>query len=165
MLAQEELPVTILLVDDGGYGMLRYDQVHAGDPVRGVDLMRPDFAGLAAAFKIDSVELEAGDPPAYGEALGAALDEALASGRPRMIVLRRARSAAHDIGQVARVSAGGSRPACAAWAPTTWTSTTCTHPIAARRSRRRWPVDCGPGKRSAATGSRRAARCSSSAWP
>jgi acetolactate synthase-1/2/3 large subunit len=83
VLAQEDLPVTILLVDDGGYGMLRYDQVHAGDPVRGVELARPDFIGLAASFKIDAVELQEGDP-----ALAATLDEALSSGRPRMVVLR-----------------------------------------------------------------------------
>ncbi len=82
VLAEEGLPVTVLLVDDGGYGMLRYDQVHAGDATRGVDLGRPSFAGLAAAFKIDVVELQAGDP-----GLAAALDEGLASGTPRIVVL------------------------------------------------------------------------------
>jgi thiamine pyrophosphate-dependent acetolactate synthase large subunit-like protein len=82
VLAQEDLPVTVLLVDDGGYGMLRYDQLHAGDPARGVDLVGPDFAGLAASFHIDSVELQADDP-----ALLATLDEALSSGHPRMVVL------------------------------------------------------------------------------
>jgi thiamine pyrophosphate-dependent acetolactate synthase large subunit-like protein len=83
VLAQEDLPVTILLVDDGGYGMLRYDQVHAGHPVRGVELARPDFTSLAASFKVDAVELQEGDP-----ALAATLDEALSSGRPRVVVLR-----------------------------------------------------------------------------
>jgi thiamine pyrophosphate-dependent acetolactate synthase large subunit-like protein len=82
VLAEEQLPLTVLLVDDGGYGMLRYDQVHAGDATRGVDLVRPNFLDLAAAFKIDAVELQAGDP-----GLGAALDEALASGRPRLVLL------------------------------------------------------------------------------
>jgi acetolactate synthase-1/2/3 large subunit len=82
VLAEEALPVTVLLVDDGGYGMLRYDQVHAGDATRGVDLARPSFVDLAAAFKIDAVELQAGDP-----GLADALDEALASGRPRVVVL------------------------------------------------------------------------------
>ena len=29
-LVQERLPVTVLLVDDGGYGMLRFDQQRFG---------------------------------------------------------------------------------------------------------------------------------------
>ncbi|MBW0114630.1 thiamine pyrophosphate-binding protein [Pseudonocardia abyssalis] len=49
-LVQERLPVTVLVVDDGGYGMLRYDQQRAGHPERGVDLVTPDFPALAAAF-------------------------------------------------------------------------------------------------------------------
>jgi acetolactate synthase-1/2/3 large subunit len=51
-LVQEQLPVTVLVVDDGGYGMLRYDQIHAGDDEVGVDLVTPDFPALAAAFGI-----------------------------------------------------------------------------------------------------------------
>ncbi len=51
-LVQEQLPVTVLVVDDGGYGMLRYDQIHAGDAEVGVDLVTPDFPALAAAFGI-----------------------------------------------------------------------------------------------------------------
>jgi thiamine pyrophosphate-dependent acetolactate synthase large subunit-like protein len=47
---QERLPVTVLVVDDGGYGMLRYDQVRAGDAEVGVDLVTPDFVALAGAF-------------------------------------------------------------------------------------------------------------------
>ena len=43
-LVQERLPVTVLVVDDGGYGMLRYDQARVGDPEVGVDLATPDFA-------------------------------------------------------------------------------------------------------------------------
>jgi thiamine pyrophosphate-dependent acetolactate synthase large subunit-like protein len=49
-LVQERLPVTVLVVDDGGYGMLRYDQVRAGDAEVGVDLVTPDFVALATAF-------------------------------------------------------------------------------------------------------------------
>ena len=40
---------TVLVVDDGGYGMLRYDQVRAGDAEVGVDLVTPDFVALAEA--------------------------------------------------------------------------------------------------------------------
>ena len=43
-MAQEQLPFTAVIVDDGGYGMLRYDQVMAGEEPFGVDLATPDFA-------------------------------------------------------------------------------------------------------------------------
>jgi acetolactate synthase-1/2/3 large subunit len=83
VLRQEHLPVTVLVVDDGGYGMLRYDQDRAGDEHRGVDLFRPDFAALAAAFGIPAtvvVHVE-------GDRLADVLREALESGGPRMVVL------------------------------------------------------------------------------
>ena len=41
--AQERIPLTAVVVDDGGYGMLRYDQDRRGDPHEGVDLVTPDF--------------------------------------------------------------------------------------------------------------------------
>jgi acetolactate synthase-1/2/3 large subunit len=80
-LAQERLPVTVLVVDDGGYGMLRYDQDHAGDEHRGVDLVRPDFAALAEAFGIQASSIAG-----VGEPLAKALGDALASGEPRLVV-------------------------------------------------------------------------------
>lgn len=49
-LAQENLPVTLLVVADGGYGMLRFDQQRAGHPERGVDLDAPDWTALGAAY-------------------------------------------------------------------------------------------------------------------
>ena len=52
-LAQERIPLTAVIVDDGGYGMLRYDQQRAGRRVRhGVDLHTPDFAAMATAFGV-----------------------------------------------------------------------------------------------------------------
>ena len=81
VLRQESLPVTVLVVDDGGYGMLRYDQDRAGDERRGVDLFRPDFAALAASFGIPASVL--GDVAA----LAPALTDALGSREPRMVVL------------------------------------------------------------------------------
>ena len=36
--AQERIPLTAVIVDDGGYGMLRFDQDLKGDPHEGVDL-------------------------------------------------------------------------------------------------------------------------------
>ena len=49
---QERIPLTAVVVDDGGYGMLRFDQDRRGDPHEGVDLVTPDFAALAASFGI-----------------------------------------------------------------------------------------------------------------
>jgi acetolactate synthase-1/2/3 large subunit len=80
-LRQEGIPVTVLVVDDGGYGMLRYDQDRSGDAHRGVDLFRPDFGALAASFDVPAVVLDG-----VG-GLEAALTEALTSGEPRMVVL------------------------------------------------------------------------------
>ncbi|GEL20138.1 acetolactate synthase I/II/III large subunit [Pseudonocardia asaccharolytica DSM 44247 = NBRC 16224] len=74
-LVQERLPVTVLVIDDGGYGMLRYDQDRAGAPHAGVDLVTPDFIALAAAFG-----LPATDVPAIEDGLSAALGGALRGG-------------------------------------------------------------------------------------
>jgi acetolactate synthase-1/2/3 large subunit len=57
-LKQENLPLTVVVVDDGGYGMLRYDQQVAGHTITGVDLTRPDFAKLAESFGIPAVTLD-----------------------------------------------------------------------------------------------------------
>ncbi|HTU98801.1 MAG TPA: thiamine pyrophosphate-binding protein [Solirubrobacteraceae bacterium] len=51
-VAEAQLPLTVVLVDDGGYGMLRFDQELAGDEPFGVDLVGPDFAALARSFGI-----------------------------------------------------------------------------------------------------------------
>ena len=67
-VAQEQIPLTIVLVDDGGYGMLRYDQDKAGDERYGVDLDTPDFAALAAAFGVRAETVDELDD-AFGEAL------------------------------------------------------------------------------------------------
>ena len=63
-LAQEHLPVTVLVVADGGYGMLRFDQQRGGHAERGVDLDPPDWAALGQAFGLP-VERPADDrrPP------------------------------------------------------------------------------------------------------
>ena len=49
-IKQEDLPITILLHDDGGYGMLRFDQQVMNHPERGVDLFSPDWQTLAEAY-------------------------------------------------------------------------------------------------------------------
>ncbi|MCW0214239.1 MAG: thiamine pyrophosphate-binding protein [Pseudonocardia sp.] len=78
-LVQEHLPVTVLVVDDGGYGMLRYDQSRAGAEHRGVDLVTPDFVALARAFGIAATDV----PGLAG--VGAALRAALATGAPHLV--------------------------------------------------------------------------------
>ena len=68
-MAQEAIPLTAVVVDDGGYGMLRYDQRASGDPVFGVDLESPDFAALAESFGLTAETVD-GLGSAFGEALG-----------------------------------------------------------------------------------------------
>jgi acetolactate synthase-1/2/3 large subunit len=84
-LMQERLPVTALVVDDGGYGMLRFDQQVAGDAERGVDLVGPDWVALGGAYGI--VAEVAADT---GEGLRAALERAAHAGEPRLVLLRAA---------------------------------------------------------------------------
>ncbi|MBS1869323.1 MAG: thiamine pyrophosphate-binding protein [Actinobacteria bacterium] len=79
---QEAIPVTVVLVDDGGYGMLRFDQQHAGDEPFGVDLARPDFAALAESFGVPATTVEG-----FGESFATALTEGIGAGGPRMIVV------------------------------------------------------------------------------
>jgi len=81
-LVQERLPVTLLVVDDGGYGMLRYDQQVLGHPERGVDLVTPDWRQLAASFGIDFAEVATADE------LRAALAEASVRSGPSFILMR-----------------------------------------------------------------------------
>jgi thiamine pyrophosphate-dependent acetolactate synthase large subunit-like protein len=82
---QENIPLTAVIVDDGGYGMIRYDQDLHGDPREGVDLTSPDFVALAASFGIraDSVE-------GLGEHFGVALKGHVALKEPTMLVARAA---------------------------------------------------------------------------
>jgi acetolactate synthase-1/2/3 large subunit len=67
-IAQERIPLTTVIVDDGGYGMLRYDQDQHGDERYGVDLHTPDFAAMAAAFGIRAETVD-GLEDEFGEAL------------------------------------------------------------------------------------------------
>ena len=82
---QENIPLTAVIVDDGGYGMMRYDQDLHGDPREGVDLAKPDFVALAATFGIraDSVD-------GLGEQFGMALKGHVALKEPTLLVARAA---------------------------------------------------------------------------
>jgi len=55
-VAQEQFPLTILLHDDDGYGMLRFDQQVMKHPERGVNLFNPDWQVLAQSFGIEFIQ-------------------------------------------------------------------------------------------------------------
>jgi thiamine pyrophosphate-dependent acetolactate synthase large subunit-like protein len=84
-VAQERLPLTALIVDDGGYGMLRYDQRRAGTTTYGVDLHTPDFVALAQSF---GVRAEAVD--GLGDAFAVALAGHASDPEPSVLVARAA---------------------------------------------------------------------------
>jgi len=79
--AQEQLPVTVVLVDDGGYGMLRYDFVKDGEQPVGTELEPPDFVALAEAFRIPAREVPL-------EGLAVAVREGVAGATPNLVVLK-----------------------------------------------------------------------------
>jgi thiamine pyrophosphate-dependent acetolactate synthase large subunit-like protein len=82
-MAQERIPLTAVIVDDGGYGMLRYDQELSGRPTYGVDLQTPDFAALAGSFGIRAETVEGLD-----DAFGEALARHVADSEPSVLVAR-----------------------------------------------------------------------------
>jgi thiamine pyrophosphate-dependent acetolactate synthase large subunit-like protein len=84
-LVQEQLPVTTVIVDDGGYGMLRFDQVHSGVPTRGVDLATPDFVALARSFGVPARAVDG-----FGEEFAAALADSMAASGPDLLVVQAA---------------------------------------------------------------------------
>ena len=82
-LAAEQLPVTVILVDDGGYGMLRYDQEQAGLPQRGVNWDSPDFVGLARSFGVHADRVSG-----FGRAFRRLLAEFVESDEPNVLVVK-----------------------------------------------------------------------------
>lgn len=79
--AHERLPLTAVVVDDGGYGMLRYG--HDPDADFGTELSTPDFAAVARGFGIAARTVDG-----VGESYQAALAEAVASGVPNLLHVR-----------------------------------------------------------------------------
>jgi acetolactate synthase-1/2/3 large subunit len=84
-VAQEQLPLTAVIVDDGGYGMLRYDQRQKGDPLYGVDLKTPDFEALARTFGIEAETVEG-----LGDEFGGALAQHVRNESPSVLVAKAA---------------------------------------------------------------------------
>jgi thiamine pyrophosphate-dependent acetolactate synthase large subunit-like protein len=82
-VVEAQIPLTIVLVDDGGYGMLRFDQELAGEEPFGVDLVAPDFAALAASFGVPATTVDG-----FGPEFERELARSVASDEARMIVVR-----------------------------------------------------------------------------
>jgi thiamine pyrophosphate-dependent acetolactate synthase large subunit-like protein len=80
-LAQERIPLTAVVVDDGGYGMLRFDQDLKGDPHEGVDLHTPDFVAMARSFGVRADEVDG-----LGERFEAMLGHHLRLNEPTVLV-------------------------------------------------------------------------------
>ncbi|MCS0637795.1 thiamine pyrophosphate-binding protein [Streptomyces sp. LP05-1] len=77
---QYDLSVTWLIVDDGGYGILREYMTDAFGTATGTELTRPDFVALAESFGVPAVRT---DP----ENLRADLAAALSAPGPSVVVL------------------------------------------------------------------------------
>jgi acetolactate synthase-1/2/3 large subunit len=84
-MAQEQIPLTAVIVDDGGYGMLRFDQQQKGDAQYGVDLKTPDFVALANSFDIQADTVDG-----LGDAFSAALAEHVGNDTPSVLVAKAA---------------------------------------------------------------------------
>jgi thiamine pyrophosphate-dependent acetolactate synthase large subunit-like protein len=83
--AQERLGLTAVIVDDGGYGMLRFDQRRAGVAAYGVDLRTPDFVALAESFGVRAQAVDG-----LAEEFAAALAAHVADPEPTVLVARAA---------------------------------------------------------------------------
>jgi len=81
----EELPFTLVVMDDGDDDPLRRDHERGGTPVAGVPPRTPDHVALATAFG-----LRAEAVVGLGEAFGVALERHLADLRPSVLVARAA---------------------------------------------------------------------------
>ncbi|MFG2717053.1 thiamine pyrophosphate-binding protein [Streptomyces sp. NPDC048416] len=77
---QHSLPVTWLIVDDGGYGILREYMTDAYGEATATELARPDFVALAESFGVPAVRTSA-------DTLAADLAKALAAPGPSVVVL------------------------------------------------------------------------------
>ncbi|OZM71050.1 acetolactate synthase [Amycolatopsis antarctica] len=77
---QHELDVTWLIIDDGGYGILREYLTGAFGRTHATELARPDFAALARSFGVPSIVSTV-------DTVGADLAAALRAPGPRVVVL------------------------------------------------------------------------------
>ncbi|RKW69551.1 thiamine pyrophosphate-binding protein [Galactobacter caseinivorans] len=78
---QHQLNVTWLVVDDGGYGILREYMQDAFGKATATELARPDFVALAQSFGVQAKQVEPGD-------VEAALRQSFQTQGPRLIVVQ-----------------------------------------------------------------------------
>ena len=77
---QHNAPVTWLIVDDGGYGILREYMVGAFGKATATELVRPDFVALAESFGVPARRVGP-------EGVRAALEESFAADGPNVVVV------------------------------------------------------------------------------
>jgi acetolactate synthase-1/2/3 large subunit len=77
---QHNVPVTWLIVDDGGYGILREYMVGAFGKATATELTRPDFVALAESFGVPARRV-----PVDG--VREALEEGFAADGPNVVVV------------------------------------------------------------------------------
>jgi acetolactate synthase-1/2/3 large subunit len=79
-LAQHNLDVTWLIIDDGGYGILREYMLAEFGAATATELARPDYVALAQSFGIPARKVSIEDAPA-------AVAEGLAAGGPQVVLV------------------------------------------------------------------------------
>ncbi|MBX7445769.1 MULTISPECIES: thiamine pyrophosphate-binding protein [unclassified Arthrobacter] len=77
---QHNVPVTWLIIDDGGYGILREYMVGAFGKATATELARPDFVKLAESFGVPATRVAPGD-------VGDALKAGFAAEGPNVVVV------------------------------------------------------------------------------
>lgn len=82
---QERLGLVVVVVDDGGYGMLRFDQARSDSAASGVDLVGPDWVALAGAYGVEAVR--AGIGQGLSGVLSGALERAAQRRSPQLVVV------------------------------------------------------------------------------
>lgn len=84
--AEAGLPIALLVVDNGGYGEIRNEQIDRGDQPLGVDLGRPDLVQVARGLGCHGVEVSGG--PDFAADLATALTSAFKADRPTLVLVR-----------------------------------------------------------------------------
>lgn len=79
VLAQWQLPVIVIVLNDSAIDLIRSHQMRAGKPVYATEFPSPHFAQIATAYGLAAAQVTS--EAEYGEALAIAL----ASGRPMLI--------------------------------------------------------------------------------
>ncbi|MNE78715.1 Benzoylformate decarboxylase [compost metagenome] len=70
---QERLPVTVVILNNGGYGAMRaFSKIMQSEDPPGIDLPGIDFVSLAAGFGCAGIRVS--DPSALSSAMAASLD-------------------------------------------------------------------------------------------